>query len=129
MKNLTRRIDIFLDSLKTVLVRFRKAKFGIGFIINVFKIPDFITDRRVNVISKFKLVFVLGIALIYMILGIDFIPELITGIFGFIDDVFVITWALGIANEEIEKYRDMIKDKNDPNIIDGVDYTIRDEKE
>lgn len=129
MENLTRIIDILLDSLKRVLVRFRKAKFGFRFIINVFKIPDFLTDRRVGVISKFRLIFTLGIALIYMISGIDFIPEVITGVFGFIDDIFVIIWTLGIANEEIEKYKVIIKDENDSNIIDDVDFTIRDEME
>ena len=34
--------------------------------------------------------------------GIDFIPEMILGIFGLFDDLFVVIWCLGIINEEIE---------------------------
>lgn len=129
MENLTRIIDILLDSLKRVLVRFRKAKFGLGFIINIFKIPDFLIDKRVNIINKSRLIFALATALIYMISGIDLIPEMIAGIFGFIDDIFVIIWSLGIANEEIEKYKAMLKDEHDPNVIDDVDFTIKDDME
>lgn len=122
-------IDIFLDVLKKVLVRFRKAKFGLLFIINLFKIPDFITDRRINIISKFKLVFSLATAILYLIVGIDFIPEIITGVFGFIDDAFVTIWSLGIVNEEIEKYKKMIKDDKNPNVVEGVKFSIKDENE
>ena len=129
MENLTRIIDILLDSLKRVLVRFRKAKFGLGFIINIFKIPDFLIDKRVNIIIKSRLIFALATALIYMISGIDIIPEMIAGVFGFIDDIFVIIWSLGIANEEIEKYKAMLKAEHDPNIIDNVDFTIKDDME
>lgn len=129
MGTLTRFIDAFLDTLKKTLVRFRKSKFGFGFIINIFKIPDFLTDRRVNVISKFRLIFALATALIYMISGIDFIPEMIAGIFGFIDDIFVVVWSLGIANEELEKYRQILKDDKDSNVIDNVDFKIKDDIE
>ena len=68
-----------------------------------FKIPDFLTDNRVNIFSKFKLIFSLLTAILYIISGIDLIPEIITGMFGFIDDIFVLVWSLGIVNEEIEK--------------------------
>lgn len=129
MKNLMKIIDILLDGLKKVLVRFREAKFGFGFIINMFKVPDFIIDRRVNIISKFRFIFAIGTALIYMISGIDFIPEMITGIFGLLDDIFVLAWSLGIANEEIEKYKKMLKEEEDPNIIEAVDFEIKDEQE
>ena len=37
MKNLMKVIDILLDRFKKVLVRFREAKFGLLFIINIFK--------------------------------------------------------------------------------------------
>lgn len=129
MGTLTKLIDIFLDTLKKTLVRFRKSKFGFGFIINIFKIPDFLTDKRVNIISKSRLVFAIATALIYMISGIDFIPEMIAGIFGFIDDIFVVVWSLGIANEELEKYKQLIKDDKYSNVIDNVDFKIKDDIE
>ncbi len=120
--------NIFLDTLKKSLVRFKEAKFGLMFIINIFKLPDFYSERDVNIISKFKVTFAIFISIIYLILGIDFIPEIITGIFGFLDDIFVLFWSLGIVNEEIEKYKKLKKEKYNPNIIEGVNFSIKDEE-
>lgn len=119
--------NIFLDTLKKSLVRFKNAKFGLMFIINIFKLPDFYSERDVNIISKFKVTFAIFTSIIYLILGIDFIPEIITGIFGFIDDIFILFWCLGIVNEEIEKYKKLKKEKYNPNIIEGVNFSIKDE--
>ncbi|WP_304970122.1 YkvA family protein, partial [Romboutsia ilealis] len=121
--------DMILDTLKRVLVRFKNAKFGLLFFINIFKIPDFLTDNRVNIFSKFKLIFSLLTAVIYIVSSIDLIPEILTGMFGFIDDIFVLVWSLGIANEEIEKYKKILKDSKDPNVIENVNYNIYDENE
>lgn len=131
MKDSVKVIDIFLDKFKKVLVRFRDAKFGLLFIVNIFKLPDFFTDRDVNIISKFKVAFSLGTAMLYMISGIDFIPEMILGAFGFIDDIFVLVWSLGIVNEEIEKYKKKLKENENinKNIIDDVKFDIKDEDE
>lgn len=125
MKVLMRILDILLDILKKVLVRFKDAKFGIMFIINLFKLPDFFTDKEVNIISKAKVTSAIFIAITYLVSGIDFIPEMITGVFGFVDDLFVLLWSLGIISEEIEKYK---KESYDPNIIEVVDFTIKDEE-
>lgn len=121
--------NTILDTFKRVLVRLKNAKFGLLFFINIFKIPDFLTDNRVNIINKFKLIFSLATAILYMISGIDIIPEIIAGPFGFIDDLFVLIWSLGIVNEEIEKYKKRIEDSKDPNVIENVNYNIYDEKE
>ena len=121
--------DMILDTFKIVLVRFKNAKFGLLFFINIFKIPDFLTDNRVNIFSKFKLIFSLLTAILYIISGIDLIPEIITGMFGFIDDIFVLVWSLGIVNEEIEKYKKILKYSKDPNVIENVNYNIYDEDE
>lgn len=128
MKFLMRIIDIFLDILKKSLVRFKDAKFGIMFIVNLFKLPDFFTDKEVNIISKSKVMFVIFIALIYLVSGIDFIPEMITGLFGLIDDLFILFWSLGIVSEEIEKYKKIKRESYDPNIIEGVAFSIKDEE-
>lgn len=131
MKDSVKVIDILLDKFKKVLVRFRNAKFGLLFIVNIFKLPDFFTDRDVNIISKFKVAFSLGTAMLYIISGIDFIPEMILGAFGFIDDIFVLVWSLGIVSEEIEKYKKILKENENinKNIIDGVKFDIKDENE
>ena len=128
MKILFKLIDIFLDILKKNLVRLKNSKFGILFIVNLFKLPDFYTDKSVNIISKFKVTFAILITFVYLLSGIDFIPEVITGIFGFIDDLFVIFWSFGIINEEIEKYKKIKKDIINPNIIEGVTFSIKDEE-
>lgn len=129
MNNTMNVVDKLLDALKRVLGRFRDAKFGLLFFVNMFKLPDFFADRRVNVISKFRVVFALGTALIYLISGVDFVPEMIAGLFGFFDDIFVLIWSLGIVSEEVEKYKKIVKEDNDPNVIDGVDYKIYEDKE
>jgi len=121
--------NMILDTLKKVLVRFKNAKFGLLFFINIFKIPDFLTDNRVNIFSKIKLIFSLSTAILYIFSGIDFIPEILLGAFGFVDDIFVLVWSLGIVNEEIEKYKKILKDSKDPNIIENVRYNIYEESE
>jgi len=121
--------NMILDTLKKVLVRFKNAKFGLLFFVNIFKIPDFLTDNRVNIFSKAKLIFSLLTAILYIVSGIDFIPEILLGAFGFVEDIFVLVWSLGIVNEEIEKYKKILKDSKDPNIIENVRYNIYEESE
>lgn len=128
MKFLMRIIDVFLDILKKTLVRFKNAKFGLLFIVNLFKLPDFFTDKEVNVISKSKVIFSIIISVVYLISGIDFLPEMITGVFGFIDDLFVLLWSLGIISEEVEKYKKIKKERYNPNIIEDVTFSVKDEE-
>ena len=119
-------IDKILNFFKVTLVRFRKAKFGFMFFINIFKLPDLLKDSRVSIISKAKVIFALIVGLLYTILGIDFIPEIILGLFGFIDDLFILIWSLGMINEEIEKYKVIIKKDKNSNIIEDVNFSIKD---
>ena len=121
--------NMILDTLKKVLVRFKNAKFGLLFFVNIFKIPDYLTDNRVNIFSKIKLIFSLSTAILYILSGIDVIPEILLGAFGFVDDIFILVWSLGIVNEEIEKYKKILKDCKDPNIIENVRYNIYEESE
>lgn len=127
MNNFTKVIDIILDGLKRILVRFKNAKFGLLFIINIFKIPDFITDKRANIISKLKVISSIVVAILYLVSVIDFIPEMITGAFGMFDDLLVLVWCLGIMNEEIEKYKLMIKDDKGSNVIEDVDFEVKED--
>ena len=119
-------IDKILNFLKVTLVRFRKAKFGFMFFINIFKLPDLLKESRVSIMSKAKVIFALIVGLLYLILGIDFIPEIILGLFGFIDDLFILIWSLGIINEEIEKYKVIITTDKNSNIIEDVNFNIKD---
>ena len=126
MSKISFATNIILDIFKKVLIRFKNAKFGLLFFINIFKISDFLSDNRVSIFSKIKSIFSLATAILYIISGIDLIPEIFIGTFGFIDDLFVLVWSLGIVNEEIEKYKKILKDSKDPNVIENVIFNIYD---
>ncbi len=120
-----------LNSIKKVLVRFREAGFGINFIKNLSKVADYFNDREVSIFSKGKIFFSALATLIYFVFSIDIIPEILFGPLGFFDDAFIIIWAIGTINEELEKYSGP-KNSNkkvykDPNIIDDASYSINDE--
>ncbi|MCC0641810.1 MULTISPECIES: YkvA family protein [unclassified Clostridioides] len=129
MELLKRVIDIILDTLKKILVRFKNAKFGLLFIFDLLKLPDFMTDKRINIIDKVKVVSVLVFTVSYFVSGIDIIPEMLAGAFGFIDDAIVLIWSIGIVNEEINKYRIIAKQDKHSNIIENVEFSIKDEEE
>ncbi|CEN84155.1 MAG: DUF1232 domain-containing protein [Paeniclostridium sordellii] len=127
MKKVIKGFKLFLDIFKKKLVKLKNNKFGISYLINLFKVLNFYKDKDVSLISKFKVTFSILIALIYLILGIDFIPEFLLGAFGFVDDLIVIIWSLGIVNNEIEKYKKLKKEIKNSNIIEGVTFSIKDE--
>ncbi|WP_334295736.1 hypothetical protein [Clostridioides difficile] len=54
---------------------------------------------------------------------------MIAGAFGFIDDAIVLIWSIGIVNEEINKYRVIAKKDKHSNIIENVEFSIKDEEE
>lgn len=124
-----------LDSFKKTLVKFRKAGFGIEFIKNLPKVADYFSDRNVPFWKKAKIFFSFVATLIYFVFTIDIIPEILFGPIGFLDDIFVIIWAIGTINEELAQYKgpqdsSLRKNKNiykDPNIIDDANYSIKDE--
>ena len=125
----------FLDSLKRVLVRFKDAGFGIKFIKNLPKVADYFSDKNVSILGKSKLLLSFIVTLIYFVFAIDVIPEVLFGPIGFLDDIFVIIWMIGIVNEELSKYsgpQDFSSKSNkkvykDSNIIDYVTYSIKDD--
>lgn len=127
MKKVIKGFELFLDIFKKKLVKLKNNKFGISYLINLFKVLNFYKDKDVSLISKFKVTFAILIALIYLISGIDFIPEFLLGAFGFVDDLIVIIWSLGIVNNEIEKYKKLKKEIKNSNIIEGVTFSIKDE--
>ena len=125
----------FLDSLKRVLVRFKDAGFGIKFIKNLPKVADYFSDKNVSILGKSKVLLSFIVTLVYFVFAIDVIPEVLFGPIGFLDDIFVIIWMIGIVNEELSKYsgpQDFSSKSNkkvykDSNIIDDVTYSIKDD--
>lgn len=126
----------FLDSFKRVFIKFKEAGFGIRFIKNLPKVADYFSDSSVSILGKGKVFLTFLVTLIYFVFSIDIIPELLFGPIGFLDDIFVIIWAIGIINQELDKYkgpqdshvRGSRKVYKDPNIIDDVNYSIKDDE-
>lgn len=129
MESLKRVVNVILDFFKKILVRFKNAKFGLLFIFDLLKLPDFMTDKRISIVYKVKVVSVLIFTISYFVSGVDIIPEMLTGGFGFIDDIIVLIWSIGIVNEEINRYRDITKKDKHSNIIENVEFSIKDEEE
>ena len=125
MSNIVNRL---LDLLKNVLVRFKNAGFGIFFIKNLFVLPDFFTDRELNILSKFKVVFTFLITLFYFISSIDFLPEFLFGGAGFIDDLFILVWSIGLINEELSNYKKSLENGPKSKIIKDVNWKIKDDE-
>ena len=136
MNRSTNTGDSILDSFKRVLVRFKDAKFGFGLIKNLPKLADYFSDRNVSIFGKAKIFFSFVVALIYFVFAIDIIPEILFGPIGFFDDVFMLIWAIGNINEELDKYkgpqdpgvRGNKKVYKDPNIIDDASFSIKDDE-
>ena len=98
-------VNKVLDWLKNVLVRFKKAGFGLFFIKNLFILPEFFSDREYSIFAKIKVVLTFLVTIFYFMSSIDFIPEILLGGLGFIDDVFILVWSIGLINEELNKYK------------------------
>ena len=115
--------------------KFNRLKYSWSFFKNIFNFRKFLKDERVNIISKAKTIGALGLGIAYLISPIDIIPELFAGIIGGIDDALILGYFLKVINDEIEKYKHLPKGSNIPvykpsyndgNIIEGVDYKIKD---
>ncbi|WP_130861028.1 YkvA family protein [Bacilliculturomica massiliensis] len=83
-----------------------------------------------------KALVVLG--LIYLILPVDLIPPIIP-VFGFLDDLILWLFILYYLRDELDKYwtgedagkrdRDLKKKYRGKNIVDGVEYEVREEED
>ena len=120
-------INRLLDWFKNVFVRFRKAGFGVFFIKNLFVLPDFFTDKEWSIFSKMKVVFTCLATLFYFMSSIDFMPEVLFGGFGFIDDLLVLIWAIGSMNQELCNYKSNLDSGPKSKIIEDVNWNIKDD--
>ncbi|MBU5336829.1 YkvA family protein [Intestinibacter bartlettii] len=121
-------LNRLLDWFKLVLVRFKNAGFGLFFIKNVFIIPDFFKDKDASIFSKIKVVLTFFVTLLYFMSSIDLIPEILLGGFGFIDDIFVLMWSIGLVNEEINNYKIEFENSPKSKIIENVNWKIHDDE-
>ncbi|MDO5010743.1 MAG: YkvA family protein [Intestinibacter bartlettii] len=121
-------LNRLLDWFKLVLVRFKNAGFGLFFIKNVFIIPDFFKDKDASIFSKVKVGLTFFVTLLYFMSSIDLIPEILLGGFGFIDDIFVLMWSIGLVNEEINNYKIEFENSPKSKIIEDVNWKIHDDE-
>lgn len=122
-------LNKMLDWLKHVLVRFKKAGFGLFFIKNLFIIPDYFSDKEYNITCKVKLVGIFLITIIYFISGIDILPEFVFGGIGLIDDILILMWSIGLINEELDNYKKEFNKNTKSKIIEDVEWKIHDDKD
>ena len=120
-------VNKLLDLLKNTLVRFKKAGFGIFFMKNLFTLPDLFTDREYNPISKLKIIATFLITISYFASSIDFMPEALFGGLGFLDDVLILIWSIGLINEQILNYQKAFENSPKSKIIEDVNWKMEDE--
>ena len=93
--------------LKLVFAGFKNIEQEKEFIHNIFLLPELLKSDMVSSLIKFKVIvsfiFVAG----YFISGIDIMPELFMGGFGFIDDIAIILMFIKGINKEIDKFADI----------------------
>ena len=120
-------VNKLLDLLKNTLVRFKKAGFGIFFMKNLFTLPDLFTDREYNPISKLKIIATFLITISYFASSFDFMPEALFGGLGFLDDVLILIWSVGLINEQILNYQKAFENSPKSKIIEDVNWKMEDE--
>ena len=59
---------------------------------------------------------------------IDFIQENLLRRIGFIDDVFILVWSIGLINEELNKYKVEFENSPKSKIIENVKWEIHDDE-
>lgn len=67
-------------------------------------------SRKYNGVSKQTLMYTV-LAVVYFVTPTDFVPDFILGL-GFVDDIAVLSWVLGVIKEDLELYRNWEKEKN-----------------
>ena len=127
MNKFSNIVNRLLDWFKNVLVRFKKAVFGVFFIKNLFLLPDFFTEQDLKIFPKMKVVFTFLITLFYFMSSIDLMPEFLFGGFGFVDDLLILVWAIGLINEELSNYKMILENGPKSKIIEDVNWKIKDD--
>ena len=67
-------------------------------------------SRKYNGVSKQTIMYTV-LAVVYFVTPTDFVPDFILGL-GFVDDIAVLSWVLGVIKEDLELYRNWEKEKN-----------------
>lgn len=97
--------------------------------INIFKkiksLFKYVFDKNVSFFKKIIIILVF----IYILSPFDIIPDPILG-FGILDDITLLLITYTFYKGELKKYEDeKVNSKDKEDIIDNVDYTIKNKEE
>lgn len=97
----------------------------------IFAIKPMMKDPAV---SKWKKAIIV-VGLIYLILPFDLIPPIVP-VFGFLDDLILWAFIISYLKDELDKYwsegkegEDYSKKFKGKDIVDNVDFTVKDEEQ
>ena len=112
--------------LKLVFAGFKNAEDGREFVHNIFVLPEFLRSDMVSSSSKFKVVALIVFVVGYFLSGVDIMPELFMGIFGFADDIAVILICIKSINKEIDKFAEIkYNHRRKRDTVIDADYDIK----
>ena len=66
-------------------------------------------SRRYTQVSKQTILYTI-VAVVYFLTPTDFVPDFILGL-GFVDDLAVLTWVLGLIKSDLESFKQWEQDK------------------
>ena len=87
-------LGVYVDDLKTLI---RMAKHWVS--------------RKYTGVDTQTILYTI-VAVVYFVTPTDFVPDFLLGL-GFVDDVAVISWVLGLIKEDLEKFKHWEKSRED----------------
>jgi uncharacterized membrane protein YkvA (DUF1232 family) len=94
--NMKETFGVYYDDLKALI---RMARHWVG--------------RRYTQVSTQAILYTI-VAVVYFLTPTDFVPDFIIGL-GFVDDLAVVSWVLGLIKEDLEKFKVWEKNKKERN--------------
>lgn len=91
-KNVIDAIGVYVDDLKTLI---RMAKLW--------------ASKRYTGVETQTILYTI-VAVVYFVTPTDFVPDFLLGL-GFVDDIAVISWVLGLIQEDIQKFKTWEQEK------------------
>lgn len=92
-KNVTDSLGVYVEELKT-LIRLTKL-WG---------------TRKYSGVETQTILYTI-VAVVYFVTPTDFVPDFILGL-GFVDDIAVLSWVLGMIKDDLQKFKDWEKKLN-----------------
>jgi uncharacterized membrane protein YkvA (DUF1232 family) len=91
-KSVTDALGIYVEDLKALI-----------------RLSKFWASRKYTDVAAQTILYTI-VAVVYFVTPTDFVPDFILGL-GFVDDIAVISWVLGMIREDVNKFKDWEKDQ------------------